>query len=351
MGSPPPPLRFCVGYQLAEEGEESLVDLVGEFRGHVEEVYFPWLDMPSGRSPMASRAGGVNWEAQRRLEEDLARLRAMGVRLDLLLNASCYGRYAVSRHLANLVCSVIGHLRDLVGLDLVTTTSPVIARTVKRHFPGLEVRASVNMRIGTVEAMQCVAHLFDSFYLQREYNRDLARLEELGGWCDAAGKRLYLLANSGCLNFCPVQTFHDNVVAHEAQVSETLNLPDLPPALCWDLYRERRNWPRLLEGSWVRPEDLHHYRGRVAGVKLATRMHAEPRKVIRAYCEGHFDGNLLDLLEPGHGPLLAPCIIDNRRFPEDWFERTAGCDKRCHRCNYCGSVLERVLSPAVSAEP
>ena len=42
-------MRFAVGYQLPEEGEETLVDIVRDHRERIAEVYFPWLDMPSGR--------------------------------------------------------------------------------------------------------------------------------------------------------------------------------------------------------------------------------------------------------------------------------------------------------------
>jgi collagenase-like PrtC family protease len=85
----------------------------------------------------------------------------------------------------NLVRSVIAHLQESSGLDLVTTTSLAIAKTVKEDFPGVEVRASVNMRLGTVKAMEYVATLFDSFYVQREYNRDLERIGELKQWAMA----------------------------------------------------------------------------------------------------------------------------------------------------------------------
>jgi hypothetical protein len=98
-----------------------------------------------------------------------------------------------------------------------------------------------------------------------------------------------------------------------------------------------------LQNTWIRPEDVGHYEPYVSLVKLATRMHAQPRRVIHAYCAGHFAGNLPDLLEPGHGLLFAPYLIDNSRLPDDWFERTTACDKRCHRCSYCAAVLEQVL--------
>ena len=93
----------------------------------------------------------------------------------------------------------------------------------------------------------------------------------------------------------------------------------------------------------MRPEDLHHYEDLFDTVKLATRMHARPGMVIDAYCRGKFYGNTLDLCEPGFGRAIAPYIINNMAFPEDWFEKTTGCDKQCHQCGYCKSVLEKVL--------
>jgi collagenase-like PrtC family protease len=336
-------VKFALGYQLPEEGEDPFVEIVRDHREHIEEVYFPWLDMPSGRSPMTSQNGIVDWQGQQQLEADLRALRKMGVKLDLLLNASCYGRLGFSRYLANYVCSIIAHLQDLVALDAVTTMSPMIASAVKHHFPKVDVRASVNMRLGTVKALQYVAHIFDSFCMQREFNRDLARVAALKAWCDAHGKRLHMLANSGCLNFCSVQAFHDNLVAHETEVSETINVEERSPAMCWAFYGDRANWVSFLQNSWVRPEDVSNYAPYFSVMKLATRMHANPRRVIEAYARGRFAGNLPDLLEPGHGPVFAPYVIDNSKFPSDWFARTTRCNKKCHECAYCSAVLKQVL--------
>jgi collagenase-like PrtC family protease len=300
--------------------------------------------MPSGRSPLTSRSGATDWSGQQRLEADLSALREMGVRLDLLLNANCYGPKAISRQLENQVRSIIEHLGELVGgPDAVTTTSPAIAQLLKKHYPPLHVRASVNMRLGTTMAMSQVAELFDGYYVQRDFNRDLRRIAELKAWADAAGKKLFMLANSGCLRFCAGQTFHDNLVAHEAEVSEMHNIEGYTPYVCWNLLKDRRNWPVILQGTWVRPEDLHNYEGLFEVVKLATRMHQRPQAVIRAYTQGRWRGNLLDLLEPGYSPALAPYVIDNSRFPADWFQRSSNCAANCHACDYCRGVLEQVL--------
>lgn len=338
-------MKFSIGYQLpGADEDDSILKVVEDFRPHVEEVYFPWADLPSGRAALNSRRGHVDWSAQERLEGDLRALRKMGVKLDLLFNANCYGGQAASQFLQNQVRSVLDRLGEAAGgVDAVTTTSLAVAHVVKRHCPGIDVRASVNMRLGTVQAMEYAKDLFDSFHVQRDWNRDLDRLGELADWARRRGKRLHMLANSGCLRFCPAQTFHDNLVAHEREVDETRNIEDWNPHLCWNLYRRRENWPAILQSTWVRPEDLHHYEGLFPVVKLATRMHDNPRAVVGAYARGRYDGNLLDLLEPGFGPILAPFVIDNRRFPPDWFEHSIRCRPSDRPCEYCRDVLDRVL--------
>lgn len=343
-------MQFAVGYQLCEgDGEEPFADIVRDYRAHIAEVYFPWDDLPSGRSPLTTRRGYTDWGARARLEGDLRAFRAMGIRLDLLFNANCYGGRAISRQLEAKVASILDHLGVTVGgVDTITTTSPAVARTVKRYYPQIEVRASVNMRIGTIKGMEYVAGLFDGYYVQREHNRDLAMLADMKCWTDAHGKGLYLLANSGCLNYCPGQTFHDNLVAHEHDVSETQNIEGWTPHVCWHYLRDCAHWPAILQNSWIRPEDLHHYQALFPVVKLATRMHAQPRLVLQAYTTRRHYGNLLDLCEPGYAPRFAPDIIDNTRFPADWFTRTAACDRRCDRCTYCAEVLEHVLQPAAA---
>lgn len=86
-----------------------------EFRDHVAEVYFPWPDLPTGRSPLVGRGDPQRQIVQARLEQDLLALRGLGLRLDFLLNASCYGGEAYSLAFVERVSSVIAHLLDLVG--------------------------------------------------------------------------------------------------------------------------------------------------------------------------------------------------------------------------------------------
>lgn len=337
-------MKFLVGYQLPQKDGVCFSQSMEPYFSEIDEVFFPWIDSPSGRSAIGNDNGYVDWSAQETMEAELSAIKKRGIRLDLLLNANCYGAEALSERFSNRILSILEYLQERVGgVDVVTTASPFVASCVKTHFPHIRVRASVNMSIGTVKAMEYLGDLFDSFYLQREYNRDLSRVRLLSEACKERKKELFMLANSGCLNFCTGHIFHDNLVAHEKDILAMQNVREFEPLTCVRHLSRPENRHAFLQGSWVRPEDIHCYEGLISGIKLATRAHARPAHVVSAYVRGKFFGNLLDLCEPGYGHLFAPYAIDNTRMPKDFFEKVTACDKQCHRCDYCRSVLENAL--------
>ncbi len=337
-------MKFAVGFQLYEDGEEPFSDIVQQYRSSISEVFFAWKDIPSGRGMFVMEEDSADWNEQSKMESELKRIKSLGVKLDLLFNANCYGAQSLSEQFKTKIITVIDYLKQSVGgVDIITTTSLFVAHVIKAYFPQIEVRASVNMKLGSVQAMEQVEDLFDSFHVQREYNRNLEHLRELKLWADEHGKKLIMLANSGCFSNCAGQIFHDNLVAHEQEISATKNLPNFNPYVCRRVLQKRENWYKLLQNTWVRPEDLYNYEGLFDTVKLATRMHELPGMVIGAYVRGYYYGNLLDLLEPGLGRVIAPYVINNSSFPSDWFTNISSCDRMCSKCEYCKLTLEKVL--------
>ena len=338
-------MKFLVGYQASREDGITFTQTIAPYLDHIDEVFFSWVNSPSGRGPVGYDEGYIDWTAQECMEEELSLIKKRGIRLDLLLNANCYGAESLSQRLSNQILSIVDHLYTRVGgVDVVTTASPFIADCIKKHFPQTRIRASVNMSIGTVRAIDYLGELFDSFYLQREYNRDLSCVRLMSEACKERGKALFMLANSGCLNFCTGHIFHDNLVSHEKDIKAMCNVSDFEPLTCARYLKSLENRHAFLQGSWVRPEDIHHYEGLVSGVKLATRTHSHPGLVISAYARGKFSGNLLDLCEPGYGAIYSPYVIDNTRIPEDFFDHVTNCDKQCHKCNYCRRTYEGALA-------
>ena len=115
-------MKYSVGFQLYSEGEEPFSEIVKTYREHISEVFFPWQDIATGRSALATRHGYTDWSAQARMEEELRKIRSMGIKLDLLFNGNCYGAYALSEKLANTVISVIEYLEEIgCGVEIITT--------------------------------------------------------------------------------------------------------------------------------------------------------------------------------------------------------------------------------------
>ena len=328
----PSTLKFSVGYQLPDP--QSISSIVAAYAADIEEVYFPWVGVVNGRG--ISIAGA---EEQQLMEKELEAIHARGVRLNMLWNGNCYGGGAISVALERKVGDAISHMLGGIGLEAVTTSSLFIASCVKRTFPQIEVRASVNMGIGSVTAMRCVQSAFDSFYVRRELNRFPARIKVLRDWCAANGKRLYLLANSGCLKDCPAHTFHDNLVSHEDEIAREASPWCGFRGVCWDYYADPSNQASfLLDSTWIRPEEIDAYCGLVDGVKLATRMQRDPERVISSYVQRKFSGNILSLGEPDFSGL---CHLENAAFSETWLERF-GTLSDSERENYCKEELEHV---------
>lgn len=300
-------MKFSVGYQLSNNTE--FLNKIIEYKSHIYEVYFSWGEFPNGRNNQVKRADMLPWEAQSKQMEDLKRLSDAGIELNLLFNANCYGADSQSREFFNKIGDTIDYIKNCYGLKSVTTTSPLIAKFIKNNFENLHIRASVNMEIGSVEGMKYISEYFDSFYMKRELNRDFDAIEKLHRWCEGNGKELYLLANSGCLNNCSAHNFHDNLVAHENEISKMDNAYDFR-GICKEFLKKEENYTALIENTnFVRPEDIHKYEPYFKAAKLATRVNPRPIRILESYISGSYSGNILELLEPAHN--IYPYIVEN----------------------------------------
>ena len=329
--------NLAVGHFLNEPFVEACTPWVARIR----EVFFAWPGVLSCRP-----APEFTPEVRERMFADLMWCRENGILLDTLFNCNCYGDNAISPELANFVEAT---LRDMNGRglfpDIVTTTSPFIATVLRQRFPQVKIRWSVNIRVHGTVGFECVDELFDSFYASRERHRDIAYMKELSEWARSRGKVLGMQANSGCLRQCPFQQFHDNLHGHNRIRQSGVGAKfDFSVFRCRTNYA-RRNWEDFIRATWIRPEDVPAFEPYVDVVKLATRRHRFPVKVLNAYASYSYDGNLLDLMDPVHSDLFAPRVIDNKSFPEDFASTVAACANAndCRHCGRCAAVLERVM--------
>ncbi len=330
-------MRFAAGFQYRSQGE-LFSEMIADYRPCLDEIYFSYPGFASGRP----NYGASIPDAVEQIEYELHTIRKMGLKLDLLLNGNCYGDWAISERFFNEIAQLLERL-DSVSLlpEIVTTTSPFVAKTIRKLDSSMEIRASVNMRLDSLTALDYLLDTFDSFYLRRDLQRDMDEVRLFAEWSRKNGKKMCLLANSGCLRNCPYQTFHDNLVAHDQQLREIRNRRDFMPHLCWERYAKGNNLEDFLRSSWIRPEDVNRYEPYCSIMKLATRQHSNPRLILGAYCSGAFDGNVLDLTEPCYSEAFAPKILDNRSL--DDVELPGKCAFNCTHCGKCSEILAKAV--------
>jgi hypothetical protein len=336
-----PVRKFAIGLYFGKRNGRSFRDLAEQYAPYLKEVCFSWPGLLSAREqdedPLPLR---------RLLVDDLKFCRSKGMALDLLVSDTCYGDKAFMPAQRE---DYFRHLKELssYGLmpEIVTTTSPYIAKITKKFDASVDRRASVNMRLNSTLAMEYVSDVFDSYYICRDVQRDLSTLKLFAEWGRKNGKTICMLANSGCLRCCPWQTFHETLLSHDFKhILPEVKKMKMSPTLCSGLIAEK-NFEEILRGSWIRPEDLHRYEPHVSVIKLSTREADRPDLILKAYTSGSFDGDLLQILDSGFSRFVAPMVFDNKSFPEEWSEgMIAGrCASDCTHCGKCTGVLNLIL--------
>ncbi len=338
-------MKFSIGYKLPDE-VDSVYSICADFKESISNVYFSYGNNPSGRAPLSSAADEAYVKDLQ--TEELRAIKDMGISLTLLYNANCYGENALSQAFVDGVLKEVYDLKHKLSIDRITTTSPLLAQWIKKEFKtDIGVYASVNMRIGTIAAMEQLSADFDGFYIQKELNRNLTEIEKLKSYADAADKKLCILANSGCLAYCAFQTFHDNLVAHEAGIMQKENVASGYSAPCWrylDGSEQKKALTKVLGASWIRPEEVKLYEPYFDEMKLATRLHQRMRMVVSAYVNGKYYGNLMDLTEPAYSTLFQGILLDNTKIPDDYAVHMTSCNHNCASCGYCEKIIKDIIT-------
>jgi hypothetical protein len=201
------------------------------------------------------------------------------------------------------------------------------------------------MRLRNTLALEYLAPLYDSYYICRDVQRDLPTFRKMAAWCKDHGKKLCMLANSGCVRNCPWQVFHETLLSHK--FTETFHEMDYLQAdlVCNTIFTKKKMLSEFLRCTWIRPEDIHVFEPDLETIKLSTREAKFPFEIVEAYVNASYDGNLLHLMDPYHGYGFRPNRVDNKSFPAEWV--TSGiagkCAENCTHCGKCEQVLKQVL--------
>lgn len=237
--------------------------------------------------------------SRRQLAAHVTHAERAGIRFNYLLNASCQGNREITRKGQKEINQLLDWISD-IGVASVTVASPFMLQLVKARHPHLKVRISVFGGVDRVRKAQMWEDLgadcivLDSILV----NRELQTLEKIR---QAVKCDLELMANNNCLTGCAMSPMHMNALAHTGQAWHANKgfFIDWCFLKCTEMkLREPVNYIR---SEWIRPDDLPIYEElgydlfKIAERDIPTEM---MMLRIKAYSERHYDGNLLDLIQP-----------------------------------------------------
>lgn len=222
-----------------------------------------------------------------------------GIGFNYLINPACMDNREYTRKGQAELERLLGFIEDC-GVTSVTVSLPSLLPVIKKRHPRLRVRIGVYARVDCVAKAKFWEELgADCITLESiAVNRDFATLQAIR---QAVQLELQLIANSNCLMFCPLSGQHMVNLSHASQKGHASRgfLIDYCALSC--SAAKLADPSHYLRSEFIRPEDMHYYREMgFHSFKILER--GAPTAVlaqrVKAYAEGSFSGNLLDLIQP-----------------------------------------------------
>jgi collagenase-like PrtC family protease len=276
-----------------------------------------------------------------------------------LLNSRFYGTslFTDRKNLNSLVdaldqCAEKGVIDGIIYCDhyllqLLSDEAPDLAGVLEA-VPGintmLDSHVKVEAQLGYIGETRFLQP--SKIVLDRSLNRDLDRLADTARKCRKSfpDLKLELLANEGCLAYCPFKLSHDAYIALanlEGQDCTYLLNKELG---CMRLVDEQPH--RILQSPFIRPEDMELYLCHIDTIKLCGRTLGSGflQRAVSAYIDRRYNGNLLDLLDTLQW--LAPNLhIDNSSLSFDFANMLSMCDNHCDSCGFCKELFDSISHP------
>ncbi|MBQ6669634.1 MAG: hypothetical protein IJM72_06205 [Deltaproteobacteria bacterium] len=251
-----------------------------------------------------------------------------------------------------------GLLHGIIFLDFFYIRRMI---AIEPRIGDLELVPSVNCFIDTIAKFHtmrrylenaCGAFRARKIILDRGLNRDFPALERLCRQIKAYDPdlKIEILVNEGCMLHCPFKVNHDIFISmsndhNREQVHKATDCDDFHLNKLYGCQNSNLlNPPNVFRSPFIRPEDTYMVDGladilKVCGKTLPV---SRMRMIFQAYLDGHYRGNLLDLLDATQ-ILSKDMFIDNAKLPEDFFKTVAFCDKNCGACRKCEEVFGKQI--------
>ncbi|MDD5192141.1 MAG: U32 family peptidase [Candidatus Nanoarchaeia archaeon] len=285
-------------YDLATNFDNKLIEKVAPF-GIVKCLYGMLSEHIIGGGRPSFTIPNIS---QKQLKGHIKTAHEHGIKFNYLFNALCSDNREFSGKTNLQIRDFIKHIQD-TGADIVTVGSPFMLKLAKNTAPDLEISVSVYNDIDSLERIRAWEELgADELTLHYGFNRNFKKLEQA---LKSTDLNLRLIANNTCLHDCIYRTNHANALAHSSQSNHESGgfFLDFYSLNCGKEKFESSG--KFIAADWIRPEDVHYYEelcDKIGKTNLTLKLTERSRptdwlvRVVKAYAEKSYDGNLFDIL-------------------------------------------------------
>jgi len=314
--------------------------------------------------------------SKKRLWQHVKKAHNNGLQFNYLLNAVCLMGREFTYQGEKEILKLLDQL-EYIGVDSITITLPFLLKLIKKKYPHFKVHVSLFALVDHV----CKAKYWeemgaDSITIKSTLNRNFDMLKKIR---QAVKCELQLIANNGCLYYCPFGFYHSLLLSHGSQYRNNYRnfIIDYCSLAC--RYIRLKELVNFIRSDWIRPEDIHYYEEiGIDSLKLVDRAkfcNEVLLLAIDAYIKRSYNGNLADLI-PAYStgyfvkdkdffisqkfflkifsrnlvrkyfkiPPRIEVYIDNYKlngFLEFFVQ--GKCKQACNECDYCYNVASHVV--------
>ncbi len=237
--------------------------------------------------------------SRRRFEQHVQAARSKGIGFNYLLNPACMDNREYTRQGQRDIEALLEYIEG-VGVSAVTISLPFLLPIIKKRHSRLKVRVGVYARVdGVAKAKFWEEGGADCITLESlSVNRDFEMLAALRS---ALKLELQLIVNANCQLFCPLSGQHMVNLSHASQKGHPTRGFMIDWCVMKCSYDKLKDPVQYLRSEFIRPEDLGLYLDLgYDSFKVLERGAPTPVLIrrVKAYSEGRYDGNLLDLIQP-----------------------------------------------------
>lgn len=326
-------VKFSLGYNNDLNG---FIGIIEKNRQYVESVYFPIPKKYLGSGRMIDEP----FTHESDIKQLIRRCNELGIKPFLLLNSTLVSASSFEKTLKYLKL-----LYQKVGLRHVVVTDPYLMTLIKKNFTDMFIEASTLCRVKNVEEAKYFKELgVERITVDREIIRDLKTLKSISKILP-----IKILANEGCMKNCIYKYSHYNMLSSKnidepffALGSSFINrrkMYDEMDSMC--VLSIKKHPYKFFSSPFIRPEDLKKYDGITNIFKLSTRNFETERirKVVEAYINQKYSGNLVDLLNTSYIERIFEYIDNDTLNNVKFFEKITSCDDNCDKCGFCKALL------------